>query len=261
MGRFEEGWIKIYRKMLFGDIARNANLLAIWVTLLGWATRFETTLLWKGEQRILPEGSVVLGLAELAAQLSISKKTTLKWIRYLVKSGRISYEVSPLGSVITICKWKEYQNKDDIGVTLTSLLPSREGHREVSERVTLNGEEKKERIEEEEYIQKQKFEIKEAIEEWGKTLTKYGMEKDPRFDEATIASLIQTHGLEKTKLALVGARFESPSKNYNPAAHVSIRRLLRPDVFDLFVNLGAAHIKSLDTAGREWVEANVDFNL
>jgi hypothetical protein len=80
----------------------------------------------------------------------------------------------------------------------------------------------------------------ECIEAWGKTLDRYGIEKDARFDQTNILKLIDKYGLEQTKLALRGAGFEEKSADYDPAKHVSINRLLvNPKVFENFVNLGA----------------------
>lgn len=84
-------------------------------------------------------------------------------------------------------------------------------------------------------------EIEECTEVWGRTLSRYKIQKDPKLDQTEIARLIQTHGFEKTKLALLGAGFEEESNNYKPAKHVAIRRLWKPDLFDTFVNLGAQH--------------------
>lgn len=84
-----------------------------------------------------------------------------------------------------------------------------------------------------------KSEIQECIGEWGKTLSRHKISKDPRFDETSIVGLIQRHGIEKTKLALLGAGFEEKSKDYDPSKHVNIHRLTKPDIFETFVNLGA----------------------
>jgi len=83
--------------------------------------------------------------------------------------------------------------------------------------------------------------LEECTEVWGKTLSRYKIQKDPKLDQAEIGRLIQTHGYEKTKLALLGAGFEEESKDYKPSKHVAIRRLWKPDLFDTFVNLGAQH--------------------
>lgn len=80
---------------------------------------------------------------------------------------------------------------------------------------------------------------KECIGVWGETLAHFKIDKDAKRDEVQIARLIQRYGPEQTLLALVGARFEAPTKTFNPRQHVSILRLAKPEVFDKFSNLGS----------------------
>lgn len=84
-------------------------------------------------------------------------------------------------------------------------------------------------------------EISEGIQTWQKTLDRYGIDKKAKLDEIQIARLIQLHGFEKAKLALLGAGLETGSEQYNPARHCRITRLLKPDIFEKLVNLGAQH--------------------
>lgn len=81
--------------------------------------------------------------------------------------------------------------------------------------------------------------LKPCIEEWGKTLSRLGIKKSPKFDEFKIAELVKRYGYEQTLLALRGAGFEAASKNYDPSKHVRISRLTKPEIFELFVNLGS----------------------
>lgn len=96
-----------------------------------------------------------------------------------------------------------------------------------------------------------KEEIESSIEEWGKTLSRLEITKDPKLDESVIAQLLARYGFDKTVLALLGAGFEEGSKDYDPKKHVSIRRLLKPDIFETFVNLGAQN-KPKDREVQEW---------
>lgn len=82
-------------------------------------------------------------------------------------------------------------------------------------------------------------EIDACVRQWGKTLARYEIEKDPRLDRVEIVRLLQHRGYEKTILALLGAGFEESSDRYKPKRHCRITRLLKPDIFELHVNLGA----------------------
>lgn len=117
MARFNNGWIKVYRSMGDGDLAENPILLALWIRLLTWATWKSSKVLWNGEQREIPAGSVVFGFRELAAQWGCSAKTIHKWAHYLHSTKRIALETSTHGSLATICNWEIYQAQEDAGVT------------------------------------------------------------------------------------------------------------------------------------------------
>lgn len=147
MSRFNGGWLKLYRSAIDEDIGKRANLLAIWVTLLCWATRFETKVIGEKGPRILPPGSVVIGMRQLSDHLGISKTNTYKWIQYLQKRGSILIEAGTHGTVITICNWDEYQGSDD-GVGTQRERSENAAGTQRERRGTLNGEVKKERIKE-----------------------------------------------------------------------------------------------------------------
>jgi hypothetical protein len=78
---------------------------------------------------------------------------------------------------------------------------------------------------------------------WGETLDRFGIKKDPRTDEFTILRLATTHGIEKTELALRGCGHQTGFDKYNPAKFCRITQLLKPDKFELCVNLGAQQTK------------------
>ena len=82
-------------------------------------------------------------------------------------------------------------------------------------------------------------ELSELVAAWGETLKHFKISKDPKLDELEIARLMKLRGFDKTRLALIGARFEEPTKTFTPSKHLSIWRLSRPDKFEKFVNLGA----------------------
>lgn len=94
-----------------------------------------------------------------------------------------------------------------------------------------------------------KEEQNSLFEAWGDTLEHFRISKDPRLDEAVIIRLARDRGVEATQLALFGYRFEAASKNYDPAKHVTARRLLDPKLFDKFVNLGAQEMTISRSSG------------
>lgn len=87
---------------------------------------------------------------------------------------------------------------------------------------------------------------------WGETLTRFGIRRDPKRDEIQIARLVQAKGAEDSRLALLGAGFEAKTEKFDPAKHVSIRRVADSRLFEKFVNLGAQYVP----ASREVYEGD-----
>ena len=140
--------MKLHRSALEEDIGSNANRLAIWVTILMWASRFETTIAWKGLPRKVPAGTVMFGMAELASKLALSRKTVHKHLHYLQTRGSISMEVVTQGTLVTICNWKDYQNQQEGGGNTEVTRGIQRGEHGGNNGAALIGEEKKERIKE-----------------------------------------------------------------------------------------------------------------
>lgn len=110
MARYENGWIKFYRSAVNEDIGWNGVQLAVWVTLLCWATRYDTKIGWTGGQRTVPAGSVVTAIRDLSVRLGFSKDAIARALRSLAGRDSIRIESATRGTLITICNWAEYQD-------------------------------------------------------------------------------------------------------------------------------------------------------
>lgn len=80
--------------------------------------------------------------------------------------------------------------------------------------------------------------LQECIEIWQNTLKRSGIAKDAKMDQAAIYGLISRNGAMAVKLALLGAGYEDSHDGYDAKKHVRISRLMKPEIFDMFVNLG-----------------------
>ncbi len=112
MARFDNGWVKVYRKLTSpeSDIGSNGYRLAIFTTLLAWANREESTVQWNGKPRKILRGQVVIGVRNFADHLGFSKDTVFRQISYLCLRDTICKEVATEGTLITIPKYEEYQD-------------------------------------------------------------------------------------------------------------------------------------------------------
>lgn len=113
MPRFESGWIRFDRKIVFGDIGESPNTLVIWAWCLCLANRFATSTRLRGDQVQVPPGSFVTGLADLAGMTKLAPTTVRRSLEYLTKTGRIVQSVGKEGRVITVVNFEGYLNDDD----------------------------------------------------------------------------------------------------------------------------------------------------
>lgn len=243
MARFTSGWVKVHRKVVEEDIGQRGNFtLGLFVRLLRMANWRDGNAPVGGQRVKLVPGQLATGLRELSP--NIEEDPYLHRVRnalgYLEKRGTITQATSNQGRIITICNWDEYQFSD----SEVASDPASEAQAERKQ-----GASGAQHIEEVKKLRRE--EIYSCVEIWGATLARMEIQKSATLDEGEIARLIQRHGLEKTKLALLGAGFEASSENYDPAKNVSIRRLGKPDTFEKFVNLGAKH-QPVERQAIEW---------
>lgn len=154
VARYENGWIKVHRRAVIEDIGDNVICLGLWVTFLALATWKESKIMWQGEQRVLPPGSVVYGISEFSERWGVSKNTVRRWIQYLVSTDRIRNESGTHGSIATICNWEKYQSLEneaerkrnesgtptehEVNAGSTPSDPYEEGKKERKKEVILN---------------------------------------------------------------------------------------------------------------------------
>lgn len=91
-------------------LRRKHKLISIYFTLVGWANSHETTILWEGKSRIIPRGSLVLGLNELSEFLGMPKTTVYRGMQTVTRMELIRNESGTLGSIITICNYEQIPN-------------------------------------------------------------------------------------------------------------------------------------------------------
>ncbi len=109
MARFDGGWVKIYRKLIEGDIGQNANRFSLFIKLVGWANLKDSTVEWSGKPRVCPRGSLVTSVTQLAEKVGCDKKTIRKQLDYLARRESIRIEKSHDGTFITIPNFEYHQ--------------------------------------------------------------------------------------------------------------------------------------------------------
>lgn len=76
---------------------------------------------------------------------------------------------------------------------------------------------------------------------WFDALKKHGVERTKLIpgEDTQLVSAVQRYGKDNVLLALLGAKYEPASEGFKPSRFISLSRILKPEAFQRFVNLGA----------------------
>ncbi len=96
------GFVSIYKKMLDSWVMQDPSRLMVWMQLIlraDWQDDADHT-----------RGAVRISVRELAALCHLSVTTTMRILKQFVEQEMITMDSSWRGTVITICKYCEYQH-------------------------------------------------------------------------------------------------------------------------------------------------------
>lgn len=104
------GWIKIHRKLLKKDYAKDPKKLAFWILLLLKANHAPKKERFAGKDIICMPGQFTTGRRQLADEAGISESLTNRLLSYFEKTEQqIEQRTSSTNRLISIVNWKEYQ--------------------------------------------------------------------------------------------------------------------------------------------------------
>lgn len=107
------GWIKLHRKLLQNPIISKPAWFSLWVILLLLANHDdENSFIWNGEKVKQEKGQFITGRKKLAELSGIPETTIERILNYLESEHQIGQQKNNKYRLITILKWKEYQNVD-----------------------------------------------------------------------------------------------------------------------------------------------------
>lgn len=104
------GWIKIYRKITDWDWWDDHNTTRLFIYLLCTANHEEKD--WKGKVNV-EKGQLVTSIDGLAKETGLSPQQIRRSLGKLTTTGEITKKSTNHFSIITICKYKDYQQKED----------------------------------------------------------------------------------------------------------------------------------------------------
>lgn len=111
------GWIKLHRKIGESSFSSTPNFLATWIHLLIKASHENKTFFFNGIPIELKPGQFITGRNKLEKEIGIPHTTLDRILDTFVKSGKIGQQKTNKYRLITILKWKTYQ---EVGIKRAS---------------------------------------------------------------------------------------------------------------------------------------------
>lgn len=99
------GWIKLHRKILDWEWYSDSNMVRLWLHLLLKANLSDK----KYRGKTIPRGSLKTSLNELAKETGLSKQKLRTCLERLKSTHEITQQATHDFSIITICKFDDYQ--------------------------------------------------------------------------------------------------------------------------------------------------------
>ncbi len=116
-----EGWIRLHRQSLESEIFASEKGWKIWTWILlkaNYKERFISIKIGAGQSSIkIKRGQLLFGRFSAEHELGINGSTIYKWIKKMEAKSMISIQSSSHYTVITVCKYDEYNNLEDTVVT------------------------------------------------------------------------------------------------------------------------------------------------
>ncbi len=101
------GWFKTWRKITDSAVGQDMELLGCWIYLLSEANWAERQLL-SGD--ILKAGDLCVGMLALGRAWNCGKSTAHRRLKTFERLGMIRTKRGKLGTIVSICQWRRYQN-------------------------------------------------------------------------------------------------------------------------------------------------------
>jgi hypothetical protein len=105
----EDGWIKLYRKLIEWHHYKNGNTFRLFLHLLMTANIEDKQ--WK-DGVVIKRGQVVTSIAKLAYELGLTDNQIRTSKNTLKNTGEITIKTTNKFSIITVCKFDDYQAKE-----------------------------------------------------------------------------------------------------------------------------------------------------
>ena len=160
----ENGFVKLFRKLVDWKYAQFPNAVALWVHILIRAN-------WKDGYFMgvpIPRGSFATSLQRLADETGMNVSTVRRWLKKFEDDKQIERIVTQRCTIIKVSNYRDYQDISEEGVnTPVNTLMNKQVNKQVNTQVNNNRrskeekEIKKERIESKAHTPPTIFEVRE----------------------------------------------------------------------------------------------------
>lgn len=106
------GWVKLHRKMYENPRSRDPEWVAVWVYLLAHATHKPYRAIFMGNDITLQPGQLITGRKSIARATGVSESKVFRILKTLKTEHQIEQQTSSISSLLSICKWSEYQDTE-----------------------------------------------------------------------------------------------------------------------------------------------------
>ena len=120
MARFQNGWVKIHRKMFDGRYDGWDIAILIWLILNANYEDGKSRANAKSGRIIVKRGQLITSISEIGNALKWDRRTIAKRLKIFEKEGIIELTMSNHGALITLCNYDKYQSQDDDDISLPS---------------------------------------------------------------------------------------------------------------------------------------------
>ena len=128
------GWISLHRKSLESTVFQNEKVWYVWTWCLLKANYEDNLFPFNGKDILIKRGQFITGRSKALKEMpDLTAQTYRTAIEYLKSTNRISTEVTNRFTIITVCKYDDYQkdnrqpnqqNIDQINQPVTNRQPT-----------------------------------------------------------------------------------------------------------------------------------------
>ena len=105
----DNGWIKVYRKLMQKGYYKRSQYIHLWVHILLCASHAETEFLWNGKMEKLMPGQFVTGRNSLSSDTGIPPSTVEDILKLFEREQQIRQLKNNRFRLLTVLNWNEMQ--------------------------------------------------------------------------------------------------------------------------------------------------------